>query len=242
MKRPGAIKTIQFIICLLLTAAALYCIFSDSRLYQLIAQDPQARTLAFLLWLSLGVSYVFLFLDFRSYAALKRENSELDAAVYTDPLTGTANREGCDAFIARYAQNTMPEGMGCITLILSNLHEINKREGRDGGDRALRQFADVLTEAAGADGPAGSRSGDVFIGRNGGDKFLVIMRNDAGRKIPDLLHKMSEILRSREAEGKGILQYTAGSASAGVDDVRSLAVLAALSDKRAGGNTELGDD
>ena len=116
MKRFEWIKTIQLVLYIILTVTALVTIFRDDELYQAIASNPHIRLLSVLLWLLMGLSFVFMFLDFGSYTDLKRENLALDQAIYSDTLTGVANRYSCDAYIAQYLHRRMPKNMGCITL------------------------------------------------------------------------------------------------------------------------------
>ena len=72
MKRFEWIKTIQLVLYILLTVIALVTIFRDDALYQTIASDPHVRLLSGILWLLMGLSFVFMFLDFGSYTDLKR--------------------------------------------------------------------------------------------------------------------------------------------------------------------------
>ena len=97
MKKFDRIKTIQLILLMAITASSLVVILRNSELYALIATNMAARTISILLWLTLGLSFLFLLYDFSSYADMRRENSELDNAVYSDALTGIANRYSVDA-------------------------------------------------------------------------------------------------------------------------------------------------
>ncbi len=227
MKRFQRLKTIQLILYLILTGAGLVVIFTDEELYHAIAADPHVRFLCFLLWAALGLAFVFLYFDFGSYMDIRRENNELDRAVYSDILTGVANRYSCDAYIGQYIGRPLPEDMGCITLDLINLGEINRLAGHDGGDEAIRWFSEILLGAAGG-------SKDYFIGRNGGNKFLVILRNADEKKAEEFLRKTAEGC-ARSPFRKGIeVAYHAGTALAAKEKADSLTELVALSDRRAG--------
>lgn len=102
MKRFDRIKTVQLALLIVFALAALLTVLGDAVLYAQIASDAHTRLLAILLWLLLGLSFVFLLYDFSSYANLKRENLELDNAIYADALTGIANRYSVDVYIAQY--------------------------------------------------------------------------------------------------------------------------------------------
>ena len=232
MKRFEWIKTLQLVLYAILTVIALITIFRDDMLYQAIASDPHVRLLCGILWLLMGLSFVFMFLDFGSYTDLKRENLALDQAIYSDTLTGVANRYSCDAYIARYLHKKMPKDMGCITLDLVNLTQINRDYGHEGGDEAIRDFSGILTEAARIKGaPEGATN--CFIGRNGGNKFLAIFRSCSHEIISDFLLEVEQLEGKRVTEGKAPLLYAVGVAFDEESSVRSLVDLVALSDHRA---------
>ncbi len=222
MKKFDVVKTVQLILTILLAAASLYVIFSDSYLYSEIAANPHIRFLAIVLWLLLLSSFVFLFYDFNSYANLKRENMELDHAVYSDALTGVANRYSVDVFIARFLNKKLPESMGCITLDITNLAQINEKYGHAGGDEAIRIFSEILRKAS---------EGLCFIGRNGGNKFLAIFQECTEKRLNDFLQTVKK--ETEAAKENMHIEYCAGAAFEKTDQMESITKLIALSDRRA---------
>ena len=226
MKNYDRIKTVQLIIFLILTAAAVATVMRDPVLYQMIASNAHVRRLCTILWGVMGLSFVFLFLDFTSFSDLKRENSELDFAVTNDPLTGVANRYSCDAYISQYAGRKLPEDIGCVTFDLTSLSEINKVCGHESGDNAIREFSGILQEAA--------KQSDCFIGRNGGNKVLAIFRSCSRELLERYLEDVRTAVDSRnDKAGSGAaIRYTAGSAF-DEPDVDTMTGLIALSDRRA---------
>ena len=241
MKKFEILKTIQLILFIILTATALVTVFRDDELYQTIAADPHVRLLSMLLWIALGLSFLFMFFDFGSYTDLKRENIELDQAVYADALTGVANRYSCDAYLSQYQGKPLSKDMGCITLDLTSLQEINEIEGHEGGDQAIRSFSDILTTAGeplmntggkNASGDGAQHRG-CFIGRNGGNKFLIIIRNCTEKKLETYLQSVQQQVEELNKNRKARLTYTEGSALAAGSGVTSLTALVALSDHLA---------
>ena len=232
MKRFEWIKTIQLILFFLLTVIALATIFRDDHLYQTIASDPHVRLLCGILWLMMGLSFLFMFLDFGSYTDLKRENLALDQAIYSDTLTGVANRYSCDAYIMQYLHRKLPKEMGCITLDLINLDEINKKYGHEGGDEAIREFSEILLEAARVKGGPDGDS-NCFIGRNGGNKFLTIFRKCSHALLSDFLMEVENLEGKRLTEGRAPILYSVGVAFDEENSVNTLVDLVALSDRRA---------
>ena len=225
MKNYDRIKTLQLVIFLILTAAAILTVMRDPVLYQMIGSNAHVRRLCTILWAVMGLSFVFLFLDFTSYSDLKRENSELDFAVTNDPLTGVANRYSCDAYIGQYAGRKLPADIGCITFDMISLQEINEQYGHEGGDNAIREFSGMLQDAA--------KGTECFIGRNGGNKFLAIFRSCSHELIDRYLEDVKARVSEWNARGDaGIIRYTDGSAFR-EHDTDTMTGLIALSDRRA---------
>lgn len=231
MKRFDRIKTIQLGILIALAAAALITILRSPELYHSIASDPQIRALCIILWLVCGLSFLFLLYDFHSYTGLKRENLELDNAIYSDALTGVANRYSVDVYIGQYLNKPLPRDMGCVTLDLVNLTEINDKLGHGGGDAAIQDFSEILQSAA---------AGVCFIGRNGGNKFLAIFRECSQKRIDafaDAVREKTAERNTRHAEGA--IAYSIGTAFDEGDEVHTLIELVALSDRRAFGGEHI---
>ena len=225
MKKFDRIKTIQLILLMAITASSLVVILRNSELYALIATNMAAKTISILLWLTLGLSFLFLLYDFSSYADMRRENSELDNAVYSDALTGIANRYSVDAYIGQFLGKPLPEDMGVVTIDMTNLSEINKAHGHSGGDMAIQEFASILQTAAGR---------ACFIGRNGGNKFVAIFRDCTETRLERFLDSVESLTDERNALHEDArIRYSAGKAFNEGEDISTVTELVALSDKRA---------
>jgi diguanylate cyclase (GGDEF)-like protein len=225
MKKFDRIKTIQLLLLIAITAASLVVILRNSELYALIASNMAAKTISVLLWLTLGLSFLFLLYDFSSYADMRRENSELDNAVYSDALTGIANRYSVDAYIGQFLGKPLPEDMGVVTLEMTNLSEINKAHGHSGGDMAIQAFASILQTAAGR---------ACFIGRNGGNKFVALFRDCTETRLERFLDSVESLTDERNTSYEDApIKYSAGTAFNEGEDVKTVTELVALSDKRA---------
>ena len=225
MKRFDRVKTIQLLLLIAITAASLVVILRNSELYALIATNMAAKTISVLLWLTLGLSFLFLLYDFSSYADMRRENSELDNAVYSDALTGIANRYSVDAYIGQFLGKPLPEDMGVVTIEMTNLSEINKAHGHSGGDMAIQAFASILQTAAGR---------SCFIGRNGGNKFVAIFRDCTDARMQRFLDSVESLTDERNSsQADAPIKYSAGTAFNEGEDILTVTELVALSDKRA---------
>ena len=224
MKRFDFIKTAQLVLLVGLTVVALLTVFRDPALYGQLASDAHIRRLGIILWITLGLSFLFLLYDFNSYSDLKRENTELDNAIYSDALTGVANRYSVDVYIGTYLNKPLPADMGCITLEITNLSELNERLGHEEGDAGIQAFSAILLAAA---------NGACFIGRNGGDKFVAIFRDCTEKRLDSFLSSVSERTEEHNREKpEAPLRYCSGLAFR-EDGVQTLTELVALSDRRA---------
>lgn len=224
MKKFDIFKTIQLIIFVLLTGIALYIIFTDHELYQLIASNPHIRVLCILLWAACGISFLFIFLDFTLYSTLKKDYKELDYAVSSDPVAGIANRFSCDAVIEKYLDKPLPSDLGSVMFELSNIYDINKTYGHLEGNNLIREFSGILQRAS---------TGYAFVGRNGGNKFLAIIEKCDQEKLNDFLKRVDDRLEihNQNAEQPPIfIKY--GIAFNEGPDINSVTQLIALSNER----------
>lgn len=114
------------------------------------------RILAVLSWLSIAV----LFTQRIASDLLK----ELKDQSHTDSLTGVANRRG---FFARAGSLGKDRTIAAILCDIDDFKTVNDSYGHKAGDTVIKNFADVLRQAA---APAG-----CIVGRLGGDEFVGIL-------------------------------------------------------------------
>ena len=230
MKKFNKLKIIQMVLFVIITIIGLVIVFTDAELYQMIGFDPHIRILCVILWVVLGLSFFFLFLDYRLDSQLRRENEELNYAFYTDPNTGIANRNSCDAYINQYQNRLLPEGMAAFTIMVSNLKELNDELGYEQGDKIIAELAGILQGVL----PKGD-----FLGRNGGDRFLIIMRKCSKTDKEAFLQKIDSAIdqRNRKVSKEEKLEYRIGAALQVERHAMTLHTLVAVSDRKAHGES-----
>lgn len=225
MKKFDLLKTIQLVLFVGLAAVSLFKILTDSRLYHLVATDPQIRTLCILLWLVLVLSFLFIFLDFSHFSSFKREYKELDFAVSSDPVAGIANRYSCDTLIEKYLDKPLPDNIGCIMFELTNLREINKSYGHLQGNDLIRDFSLILQT---------SSANMCFVGRNGGNEFIALFENCSRKKMLNFLKQVSKkVSEHNETTDDAPIAYQYGIAFNEGHPGGSITDLIALSSRRA---------
>ena len=230
MKKFNKLKVIQMILFVIITIIGLVIVFTDAELYQMIGFDPHIRILCIVLWVVLGLSFIFLFLDYRLDSQLRRENEELNYAFYTDPNTGIANRNSCDAYINQYQNRLLPDGMAAFTIMVSNLKELNDELGYEQGDKIIAELAGILQGIL----PKGD-----FLGRNGGDRFLIIMRKCSKTDKEAFMKKIDSAIdqRNRKVSKEEKLEYRIGAALQVERHAMTLHTLVAVSDRKAHGES-----
>lgn len=174
-------------------------------------------------------------LEYRTGRALSRDErvstitqlislSDRRLTLQTDRIAGISSRASCDDIIGQYLDKPLPENIGCVMLDLSNIREINETRGHLEGNRVIRQFGDILREAA---------AGLCFVGRNGGTKFLALFEDCDNDKIEAFLLSIHDrIDRYNAAEEAAPIRYRWGRAFREGKEITGINQLIALSDRR----------
>lgn len=224
MKLFKIVKTIQFIVFFLIACVGLFLIFTNEELYHLLGSNVQVKLLCGILWAVMGLSFLFLLIDFSQYTSMKKEYYALSRALHSDPVSGIANRYSCDILIEKYENKPLPSNIGCVMFELTNITEINRLYGHDCGNRLIRNFSNILQRT----------SVDLcFVGRNGGNKFLAIFEEGSRERIETLLSRVEQKIATYNAnEQNEPAQYSFGVASNEQEKVPSLTELIALANSR----------
>ena len=223
MKKFNIIKTVQLIVMLIFLAVCVVLVLTKKELFHNIATVPGMRLTACLLWLCFGLNFAFIFLDYSFVSDYKRDYRELDYAVHSDPLSGLANRNSCDAIIERYQDKPLPPGIGCVMLEFSNIRAINEKLGHKKGNEVIRDFSTILKM---------SSVSLCFVGRNGGNKFLAIFEESCREDIDRFLSRVESKVRNyNEKNPEHPVEYAYGVA---FDEPQKLKIneLVALSNNR----------
>jgi diguanylate cyclase (GGDEF)-like protein len=106
--------------------------------------------------------------DAASASEIDERFEALEQLAATDPLTGLANRRGCEkssaAEISRAERERKP--LSCIMLDIDRFKEVNDTMGHQAGDQVLRELSSMLRQSV--------RAYDI-VARWGGEEFLVIL-------------------------------------------------------------------
>lgn len=112
---------------------------------------------------------------------LAQKNKELKAAAYLDKMTGIPGRRGCDEQMTLLEKQT--DKCCAVMFDLNNLKQINDDCGHRTGDELIKAFAKILYQFAGE---------QVFVGRYGGDEFLMITKGYQEQELKRLLAQIQK--------------------------------------------------
>jgi diguanylate cyclase len=137
-------------------------------------------------------------------AQLRRANAELSSHALTDPLTGLPNRRALLAELARaLARGQREYHLVHVAFVdLDGFKAINDGYGHDVGDLFLVAVSERLSAAM--------RGGD-FLGRYGGDEFVVIAASPDVAAVAPLAERLGTATRGHYELPGGTLDYAGAS-------------------------------
>jgi len=141
--------------------------------------------------------------------SLQGDLAEAQAVAESDPLTGLANRRSFQSRLARAMAQAAAEDtpLSVAFCDIDHFKSINDNHGHDTGDRILKMVADALAEGAGE---------DAFVGRFGGEEFLIlfdgIMARRAAMRVDEIRDELSgrHLVSKTTGEPLGTVTFSAG--------------------------------
>lgn len=221
MKKMDMVKTIELIAFAVIAVIAIVFVVSQN--------GRNVRVMNLLLWLSLAMSFFFIFLDFNFYSREDAKYEKLIRDISSDPMTKIGNRYSIDSLIDKYANLPLPADFGCVVLTLSNIRSINDVKGRNEGNAAIRKFSLILKMAS---------VGHCFVGRNGGNKFVAMFEQGTEDSIGHFIERVTEKVKENNADDSNTkLEFEYGIAFHEGEEVKEVTDLISLADQRVGMRT-----
>lgn len=145
-----------------------------------------------------------------------------------DPLTGIANRRSLQQHWHALTRERRDSGRVTVLVIdLDNFKQLNDHHGHHVGDQALRRVACILKKRF-------QRQSDRFVGRMGGDEFIVVLpvtsMTHAARVHRVITRKLRRISLAVAGE-RIIFGASVGYASRPLSEIRSLEDLTCMADQ-----------
>lgn len=137
----------------------------------------------------------------RKNMRLSRYNSELSEKAYIDLATGLPNKNKCEEIMSSHLVLSKPTA--CFMLDLNDLKKVNDTLGHEMGDMMILNFARLLRKVV----PL-----RYFVGRFGGDEFIVIAEDISGREEAERLTREIRkiIMKFNGTRGEIQISYACG--------------------------------
>ena len=167
--------------------------------------------------------------DTKRVDGLQRDRSALQTIVWTDALTGVANRRFLDQALSGAGRRELlaSQPLSVLMIDIDHFKLLNDARGHLAGDACLRDVAQALRQAL-------VRPGDV-LARYGGEEFIVLLQ-EAGSTgaivVAERLRAAVEALRiAHPGHSPGVVTVSIGAASAASQGRASTESLIAAADK-----------
>ena len=161
-------------------ATALAEVYSEKQAKDLAVLEKGITLVIFALMILIGLEF---------FKALKRliENRVLQKKAYLDTATGLPNKNRCEEIL----NAPVSLDMGVVSFDLNDLRRINDSRGHEAGDVYIRRFATALRAAV---------PEEHFVGRLGGDEFLMVTHGLSETGMEELLEDLRAKRKEAEAE------------------------------------------
>ena len=142
-------------------------------------------------------------------------NKLLEQRAYTDAHTGLPNKGACEVLLKN--KETVEKHTACIMFDLNNLKIINDTKGHSKGDQLILNFARFLRNII---------PKEAFVGRYGGDEFMVVIYNTSKTEIEDILKQLSREKDRLNSSGNNMpIDYACGWAISDADSECTIQML-----------------
>lgn len=142
-------------------------------------------------------------------------NKLLEQRAYTDAHTGLPNKDACEELLNN--KEKVAEHTACLMFDLNNLKIINVTKGHSKGDQLIFNFAHLLRRVI---------PQEAFVGRYGGDEFMVVIYNTSKTEIEDILKQLSmEKDRLNRSDNQMPIDYACGWAISDADSECTIQML-----------------
>lgn len=147
---------------------------------------------------------------------------EMSKKIYIDFATGLPNKNKCEDMTA--SQEPLRKPTACVMFDLNDLKTVNDSLGHDTGDRMIYSFANLLRK---------SIPSKYFVGRFGGDEFILIASNVTSKQeIEKLLAQIKQnIQQFNEKNADFKISYAYGFAYSGDYEAISVQKLLHIADE-----------
>ena len=178
-----------------------YLVVSDAEVYSQRIAD-RLQLLEFCMVANVLALLVILAIYQLQSRQLQRKYKKLSATAYVDVQTGLANKSSCEKKLQN--QQWLDKHVGFLMFDMNNLKKVNDSLGHAAGDSMISNFARMLRLSV----PA-----HQFVGRFGGDEFIVILSDSEVSDMNKIIDKLNENITDYNQGGNAIqISYAVGKA------------------------------
>lgn len=167
--------------------------------------EELARHIRLIEYFSAADMLLLLVLIARQYLSAKkiaRANKILKQKAYLDVHTGLPNKSKCEEMLQDSSFIPDDEPTGCLVFDLNNLKTVNDTLGHSAGDALISNFARILRNTI---------PSKDYVGRCGGDEFMVVIYDTDEAQLRSHLEILSEEIERFNQYGKHIpISYAFG--------------------------------
>ena len=191
-------KIVQLSLAILFFIAYFLLLFLSPDLRKNVYTNKNLWLLCALLWLFMVYSFITLWFDLKKLRASIAGEQALIRKAYLDRLTGIPNRYSFDVLIDTYKNSKNIEEVGCLLIKIKNLDRINEEKGHNFGDEMIQKFSSLLEDVTASRG---------FVGRNGGNEFIIVMEYCTENQVQALLHDIQNDIDSKKLPIEIVYSY-----------------------------------
>ncbi len=121
---------------------------------------------------------------------------------YTDHMTGLNNRTAFDNYLKQHDHRILDNGIACVTVTITNQVTINRRNGREVGDKVLQLFAEQFQTVFG--------KMETYFVYNGNAQFILVVEKTDYATVCQIMEHFRLILDRREEAQECEILYEIG--------------------------------
>lgn len=181
-------KAVQLVLLIVFFIAFFIYLKTDPVLSNNIFTNTKLLSICVFLWAFMIFSFIAIFMDFRQLEKSITDSDDLNRIAYLDTLTGIPNRISCDIMFQKYdnAPESVISNLACSLICITNLPIINEALGREKGNYLIQDFASIFETV-------GKEYG--FVGRNGGNEFLIVIENCDSDKMNNFITSLADAVK-----------------------------------------------
>ena len=165
------------------------------------------RTIELLSALDMLILVILVIMQTLKAMQMAMQNRLLEQKAFIDAYTGLPNKNACNELLNK--KDIITDSTACIMFDLNNLKIINDTKGHSKGDQLILNFARFLRNII---------PKEAFVGRYGGDEFMVVIYNTSKTEIEDILKQLSREKDRLNSRGNDMpIDYACGWAISDAD-------------------------